>query len=260
VDMDLSFDFSQDMGQGMKVSPTLIAVNQILALSSQDLQITIKQEAEENPAFEIVEHQVCPICGDTLKGQSCGNCARLDPTRDQNPDNINYDDYSYQQDYAVGGTYNAATADEEFDPMTLVAAERTLGERLMGDLRAILDVRDIFIAEFLIGSLDERGFLSLDVPVIARQLGTDEGRVLHVLEGCSMWGRQGSAPATCASVCCCSSTIWSLSMICKSRNTSGSSSPSTSPSWASTSTAILPRSWALPAMPSATPATLSRPT
>lgn len=182
MDMDLSFDLSQDMGMGMKVSPTLIAVNQILALSSQELQTAIKQEAEDNPAFEIVEHQVCPICGETLKGPNCGNCARLDPTRAESLDTFNLDDYSYQQDYAVGGSYNTTAADEEFDPMTLVAAERTLGERLMADLRAILDVEDIFIAEFVIGSLDERGFLSFDVPAIARQLGVNEERVAHVLQ------------------------------------------------------------------------------
>ncbi len=180
MDMDLSLDFTQEMG--MKVSPTLIAVNQILALSSQELQTAMKQEAEENPAFEIVEHQTCPICGETLKGTHCANCARIDPTRAQQPpDGPTFDDFPYQ-DYSVGGTYNATTGDEEFDPMTLVAAERTLGERLMADLRTILDVGDIFIAEFLIGSLDERGYLSLDVLEVARRLGVAEDRVLHVLQ------------------------------------------------------------------------------
>src|SRR5690349_20734940 len=93
VDMDLSLDFSQEMG--MKVSPTLIAVNQILALSSQELQTAIKQEAEDNPAFEIVEHQVCSICGETLRGQICTNCVRLDPTRTQDTENFNFDEYAY---------------------------------------------------------------------------------------------------------------------------------------------------------------------
>src|SRR6476661_3290792 len=157
--MDLSLDYSQDMGMGMKVSPTLIAVNQILALSSQDLQQAIKLEAEENPAFEIREHATCLICGETLKGQICANCARSDPTRAQVGDTFNFEEFVYNQDYAVGGSYNATAGEEEFDPMTLVAAERTLGERLMADLRTIIEVRDIFIAEFLIGSLDDRGFL-----------------------------------------------------------------------------------------------------
>src|SRR5437764_819960 len=63
--MDLSIDMTQE--QTLRVSPTLIAVNQILALSSQELQTAIKLEAEENPAFEITEHQTCNLCGEVLK-------------------------------------------------------------------------------------------------------------------------------------------------------------------------------------------------
>ena len=72
--MDISIDMNVE--QQMRVSPTLIAVNHILALSSQELQELIKQEAEENPAFEIVEHQTCSICGEQLINGICVNCSR----------------------------------------------------------------------------------------------------------------------------------------------------------------------------------------
>ena len=180
MEMDLSFDYSQEMG--MRVSPTLIAVNQILALSSQDLQQAIKLEAEENPAFEILEHQTCPICGETLRGSICIACARRDPAQAQTTDAFNFEEYAYNPDYAIGGSYNAQSSDEEFDPMTLVAAEKTLGERLMSDLRTVIEVGDIFIAEYLIGSLDERGFLTYAVGDIAHRLGVQEARVAAVLQ------------------------------------------------------------------------------
>jgi RNA polymerase sigma-54 factor len=181
VDLDLNLDIGSEMG--MRVSPTLIAVNQILSLSSMELQKAIQVEAEDNPAFEILEHQVCPICGEKLRGNMCTNCAKRTATADSGTtlDGPTFDDYGYG-DYSVGGTYTVSGDDEEFDPMTLVAAERTLGERLMGDLRAVLDHQDVMIAEFLIGSLDERGFLSQSVPELARQFGADEARVAHVLE------------------------------------------------------------------------------
>src|SRR5438132_13970544 len=71
-------DVSLEMGveQTVRVSPTLIAVNQILALSSLELQAAIKQEAEENPALEIVERQTCIMCGEVLKHGVCFNCSR----------------------------------------------------------------------------------------------------------------------------------------------------------------------------------------
>src|SRR5947209_10643974 len=78
--MDLSLDMTQE--QTVRVSPTLIAVNQILALSSQELQTAIKQEADENPAFEITEHQTCSLCGEVLKHGICTNCMRRGMAQD----------------------------------------------------------------------------------------------------------------------------------------------------------------------------------
>jgi len=190
VDLDLSIDMSSEMG--VRVSPTLIAVNQILSLSSMELQKAIKLEAEENPAFEILEHQTCPICGEQIRGNGCANCAKRAASTGTtaNPDGPSFEDYGYG-DYMVGGSYSTVADDEEFDPMTLVAAERTLGERLMIDLRAVLDSADIFIAEFLIGSLDERGFLSQAVYEIASRLGVAEPRVEQVLDELQRIGPPG---------------------------------------------------------------------
>src|SRR5438045_8334046 len=78
--MDLSIDMMLEQSQ--RVSPTLIAVNQILALSSQELQAAIKQEAEENPAFEVTERLTCSICGEILKNGICLNCLRTQPSAD----------------------------------------------------------------------------------------------------------------------------------------------------------------------------------
>src|SRR5437868_3478517 len=101
--MDLSLDMTQE--QTIKVSPTLIAVNQILALSSQELQAAIKQEAEENPAFEIIEHQTCNVCGEVLNHGICVNCSRRGLKSDGRQSTT--DDYSpsamVEADYGSSG-------------------------------------------------------------------------------------------------------------------------------------------------------------
>src|SRR3954449_12913124 len=89
--MDISLEMNVE--QSMRVSPTLIAVNTILALSSQELQNLIKQEAEENPALEITEHQTCAICGDTLRNGTCLNCLRRDSAANRQTDTS--DDFSF---------------------------------------------------------------------------------------------------------------------------------------------------------------------
>ena len=48
------------------------------------------------------------------------------------------------------------------------AAELSLPERLIRELGAILPLEQMPIAEFLVGNLDERGFLECSVEEVAR--------------------------------------------------------------------------------------------
>ena len=136
MDMDLSLDYSQDMGMGMKVSPTPDRRQPDSGPVLAGTQQAIKLEAEENPAFEIVEHADLPHLRRDAQGPGLRQLRpRAIPPAPRAAIAFNFDEFIYNQDYAVGGSYNATAGDEEFDPMTLVAAERTLGERLMADLR-----------------------------------------------------------------------------------------------------------------------------
>src|SRR5690606_22889671 len=91
----------------------------------------------------------------------------------EDPQNSYYDEPSVKQP--------KASRDEEYDPLTQVAAEETLAERLMADLGALIDEADAPIAEYLIGSLDERGYLSTSVEAAAADLGVEPARVMQVL-------------------------------------------------------------------------------
>src|SRR5436305_14960020 len=107
--MDLSLDMIVEQQQ--RVSPTLIAVNQILALSSQELQVAIKQEAEENPAFEVTERQTCNMCGEVLKNGVCTNCLRgqTGPTRASQGDE--FTSSAPDNDFAGGYNFSSAFGD-----------------------------------------------------------------------------------------------------------------------------------------------------
>src|ERR671937_3157334 len=60
--------------QQLKVTPKQIAANYILQLSSLELQDVINQELQENPALDLEEVQVCPLCALPLTGRVCLNC------------------------------------------------------------------------------------------------------------------------------------------------------------------------------------------
>lgn len=178
-------DISMDVGfeQSARVSPTLIAVNHVLALSSQELQNLIKQEAEENPAFDITEHLTCTMCGEVLKNGLCLNCARnntTSPGASNQSDDFGYGASTYKDDDA-DNSYSPALEDDEFDPVSLVAAEPTMRERLMLDLRSTLDEDGFEIADYLLGSFDDKGFLSGTIDDIASELGVPAESVERVL-------------------------------------------------------------------------------
>jgi len=174
----MELEFSQDLGahQSMKVSPRLVAANYILELSSQELQQQIATELSENPALELVDVPTCQVCGSELHGSICPWCiqrqkgeeiSRLDSAADQ------YDDLSASSpDQGL---------DDDFDPLTQVASEETLAERLLLELGSLLEERDLPIAEYLVGSLDDKGYLSTSVEEVQYELDVEEERVREVL-------------------------------------------------------------------------------
>lgn len=172
----------------MRVSPGLIALNQILALSSQELQEEIQRELESNPALEMDERQICPNCGTSYSGRICQRCladGNNSALPNYNERKTNSDDSA--DDYFGGGENwssgsRGVGGDEEFDPLTIVAAEMSLPERILIDVSAVLEDDDMLIAEFLTGSLDERGYLATSLESVADMFTTDEARVERVLK------------------------------------------------------------------------------
>lgn len=166
-------DMSMQMGMGMsaqmqmRASPALIALNNMLILSTLELQQAIQEELEDNPALEMVESEemLCQRCGRQLSGPTCIHCLQEDMRMMD----------SEREDYTQ------MVEDEEFDPLMLVAAPPTLSENLVRDMHASLPTEDHFIADFLIGSLNDQGYLETTVDEVAATLTVEVDRVERVL-------------------------------------------------------------------------------
>lgn len=152
-----------------QVSPRLVAANSILELSSQELAQVIAREQAENPALECLEIPTCDVCGSALEQGVCLACLRRH-VRDELQAWLHEPDPSSQ-----------AEADHEFDPMERLSTGETLGERLLSELMAVLPPEDRELAELLIGSLDERGYLGVHVEEIADLAGVPLERVQRAL-------------------------------------------------------------------------------
>jgi RNA polymerase sigma-54 factor len=173
-------EMNQDVQQEIqtRVSPRLIAANHILEMSSQELQDAVANEIADNPALDQVDLVICPTCGQPIDGDACVRCSRKkeDTTA---PDTLPDPTEQYLENIA----WNSQTVarDEEFDPLTLVAAQMTLEERLLRDLGAILPPEVMPIAEYLVGSLDADGYLRCSVYEVCSEFDVEPETVEEVI-------------------------------------------------------------------------------
>ncbi len=173
---ETGFEYSQEMRPW--VSPSLIEANYILSLSQQDLEQVIEAEMAGNPALEVEDRQTCPTCGSVLEGTYCLNCLTDQRAQQASESLDSYEDYSEQAVTSI-----ASREDEsDFDPMSLVASDNSVTDQILSDVRSVLDEREFPIAEYLIESLDERGFLPMDIAEISTLTGLDEAEIQEVLE------------------------------------------------------------------------------
>ena len=152
--------------QEMRISPSLIQYTHILQLSGLELRDLIMQELEDNPALRLEERGICPACGDPLRPDGvCYRCRR-------------------------GERLDAADAralvetidpDEAYDAIMAIPHQASLEEHLLFELGAVLAEEDLLIAEFLVGELNDRGFLETPLDLVAETLSVPLSRVEAVL-------------------------------------------------------------------------------
>ncbi|HZK66396.1 MAG TPA: RNA polymerase factor sigma-54 [Chloroflexota bacterium] len=174
MDMDLDAFQEQLPHQSMRVSPRLVAANHILQLSTMELQQAISAELSDNPALEMIEIPTCPTCGSQLQGSICPQCLRRQKADNELLDGPDANDEAFY-------SQSLRSSEEEFDPITQVAAEISLQERLISDMRSLVPGNLLHVAEYLVGNLDENGYLACTVEEAAYECSAEEPEVELVL-------------------------------------------------------------------------------
>src|SRR5438309_639939 len=171
--------------QQLKVTPKQIAANYILQLSSLELQDVINQELQENPALDLDEVQVCPLCGQPLAGRVCLNCFGIG-----NKPYTKGDDVETEPLEGTSLTQREEEEDE-LDPIVRAEAEQTLAEYLSWNVRVLLPTRLHPVAEYLIGNLNDNGYLDISLEGTAKATRTslaDASEALKTIQGIEPWG------------------------------------------------------------------------
>lgn len=174
MEMHLDLAVESEQRQELRVSPRLIQANEVLQLTSEELQHLIAREIHENPALEMAEAPLCEACGAELVGSICPRCLSRQKADEPTSD-------LWGEAFLGGRDLAAGTDDDEDDPLARLAAETSLEERLLLHLRVLLPEEDHPLAEYLVGSLNDNGCLRVDADDVALRFGVARSRVEHVL-------------------------------------------------------------------------------
>ena len=152
-----------------KLSPQQIQLMKLIQLPTLDFEQKIQREIEENPALEM------------------GKNSENEESDDLN-DDLNIDDYISDDDtpFYKTSSNNYSSSEEKSIPYS---SGISFTEYLISQLKTInLDEEDIKIAEFLVGSIDDAGYIRLkndeiiDDLAFTQNINTDENKILEILK------------------------------------------------------------------------------
>ncbi|MFL2607559.1 MAG: RNA polymerase factor sigma-54 [Flavobacteriaceae bacterium] len=152
-----------------KLSPQQIQLMKLIQLPTLDFEQKIQREIEENPALEM------------------GKNSENEKSDDLN-DDLNIDDYISDDDtpFYKTSSNNYSSSEEKSIPYS---SGISFTEYLISQLKTIsLDENDMKIAEFLVGSIDDAGYIRLENDEIiddlafTQNINTDENKILEILK------------------------------------------------------------------------------
>jgi len=176
LSLDQTAGQQQNHEMEMRPSPGLITFARLLTLPAWELEQTIQEEIQGNPALEMAEPEVCAVCGAPLVDGVCYECLRRDA------EILDREERTRQQE-----------VDEEFDPLTLIAGQVNLGEELLQEVGTQIPEEDLPIARYLVGYLDDRGFLDCNAQLVAFTLNVSTERVERAIRALQQAGPVGAA-------------------------------------------------------------------
>ena len=172
----LQFKLSQ------KLSPQQIQLMKLIQLPTQAFEQRLKQELEENPALESGREDSEKADDDFEEGFETGENEVIDT------EDINIDDYLSDDEIPDYRTRSNNYAEEE-EKQVPFAAGISFNQYLLSQLNTeYLDDEEWQIAEFLVGSVDESGYIRrpisdlMDDLAFTQNVFTDEATILMVLE------------------------------------------------------------------------------
>jgi RNA polymerase sigma-54 factor len=183
--MEMKFGLHLSQRQQLVMTPKLQQALKLLQMPAIELQQMLKQEIMENPLLEEVDEL------DELREESGEEEEEAEPESKPDGDEsklsegeagdekIDLDEY-LQDGFEFGGLADE-TQEEFFEKVPV--AKRSFTDQLIGQLRILTDdEQTIAIGDYIIGSLDESGYLTCELEEIAQTFDVPVEEVDRILE------------------------------------------------------------------------------
>ncbi len=177
--MKLGYDLTIEQSQKLAMTPELIQAIQILQFNSQELENYVQDELMQNP---VLEYEAGDDKRDkeqeVSKSESLDNKAAEEADFDlrEKVKEAEYDDISYKQ-------WEHRRDNDEPTFEQFVSKEETLEDSLLLQLTfSRLKGEDLKIGRYLIESIDQNGYLTAEIPKVAKLFKTCAERVEKILD------------------------------------------------------------------------------
>lgn len=183
--MSLNQSLQQKLLQ--KLSPQQIQLMKLLQVPTANLEERIKEELEENPALEMGEEGHEDEYGDDMPDEfDSGNDddAEMDGSADEY-ENVDISEYVVDDDGEIADYKMKDDNYPEIDDQKVIPirVETSFHESLLNQLGMLeLDERSFKIAEQVVGSLDDDGYLRRELSSISDDLAFRQGLVVEEKE------------------------------------------------------------------------------
>lgn len=183
--MRLGYDLTIEQSQKLVMTPELIQAIQILQFNTQELESYVEEQLLTNPILEISASSSADSTDGENEKSEKDRAEKSEDFQEKDNQEIDwaehfkekqYDDISYRQ-----WEYNSDNNDYTYEQY--VPSRITLTEHLMFQLQfAPIKHSCRNIGRYIIESLDENGYMTLDTEEIAKELGVSPDKVRIVLD------------------------------------------------------------------------------
>jgi RNA polymerase sigma-54 factor len=185
--MDINFRLNQsgNLSQQLNLAPQLLNWLRLLQCPTADLTAMVARELESNPTLE-ADSPAATLSTDGIRSTAEAQSSTGDSDLDAKLEFLSQVEADWRYDRNHASNLNGASREDQIERhqyvMDSLTANLTLQDHLLQQVAALgLDAEQTLLAEFLVGSIDNRGYLVSPIAELAGESGTPRAQLEAML-------------------------------------------------------------------------------